>query len=251
VTTLAGDLRASIKGESMADQLSIKKIGSAWHDRFTILLDIAFERALARESEVSDHVLSLPGMSGKCYRMFINNLVRLVYKPRYLEVGSWAGSTACSVIEKNVVSVLCIDNWSLFGGPKDAFFSNVESVRDNRVQFRFIESDFRAVDISEIGAFNIYLFDGPHEERDQYDGLALYDAALDDDLFFIVDDWNWPNVRKGTVNAIRDTGFNIDFVIEVRTTQNNEHASIHGAAGDWHNGYFLSKVSRRNRRYSG
>jgi hypothetical protein len=231
----------------MLDRLSIKKAGTPLHDQFTMLLQLAFDRALALESEVSNRVLAIPGMSGKCYRMFINNLVRVVYKPRYLEIGSWAGSTACAAMEKNTVSVLCIDNWSEFGGPKDAFFTHVNSIRDERIDFRFIESDFRKVDVSTIGRFNIYLYDGPHEERDQYDGLALYDAALDDDLFFVVDDWNWPYVRQGTLNAVRDTGFNVDFAIEIRTTQDDTHPEIHG--GDWHNGYFLSKLSRRKRLY--
>jgi hypothetical protein len=43
---------------------------------------------------------------------------------------------------------------------------------------------------------------------------------------------SWPDVRSGTVNAIRDTGFDINFAIEIRTTQNGQHAEVHGA--DWH-----------------
>ena len=35
-------------------------------------------------------IYSIDGMSGKKYRFFINNLVRTVANPRYLEVGSWA-----------------------------------------------------------------------------------------------------------------------------------------------------------------
>jgi hypothetical protein len=228
----------------MPNDLSIKKTGAPFHDQLTVLMQIAFDRALARESEVSDVTLRIPGMSGKCYRMFINNLVRIMHKPRYLEVGSWAGSTACAAMDRNITTVLCIDNWSEFGGPKEAFFNHVNAVRDDRIDFQFIESDFRKVDVSSLGKFNIYLFDGPHEERDQYDGLALYAGCLDDDFIFIVDDWNWPYVRRGTLKAIRDTGFKADFSIEVRTTQNDEHAEVHGEAGDWHNGYFISKLSR-------
>lgn len=233
----------------MVDRLSIKRSGCASHDEFTILLQLAFDRAVALESEVSDHVISLAGMSGKGYRMFINNLVRLVSKPRYLEVGSWAGSTACAAMEKNVVTALCIDNWSEFGGPKDAFSANVNGILSPNISFRFIESDFRQVPITEIGQFNIYLFDGPHEEQDQYDGLFLYNAALDDDFFFIVDDWNWHAVRSGTLKAIRDTGFNIDYSIEIRTTQDNTHPIVAQQDSEWHNGYFLSKLSRVKKRH--
>lgn len=234
----------------MVDRLSIKRRGVPNHDEFTMLLQLAFDRALALESQVSDHVLSLQGMSGKCYRMFINNLVRLASKPRYLEVGSWAGSTACAAIENNSVSALCIDNWSEFGGPKDLFAANIASVTTSQTNFRFIESDFREVKIGDIGRFNIYLFDGPHEEKDQYDGLYMYDQALDDDFFFVVDDWNWPGVRSGTFQAIRDAGFKIDYCIEVRTTQDDTHALLIQQESEWHNGYFLSKLSRVRKRYS-
>jgi len=56
----------------------------------------------------------------------------------------------------------------------------MERVRSPTVDFRFIESDFRAVDYSAIGRFNVYLFDGPHQEQDQYDGIMVARTALDD-----------------------------------------------------------------------
>lgn len=233
----------------MVDRLHFKKSGSPNNTTEARLIEIAFDRAMALESEVSEDVLQISGMSGRLYRMFINNLVRITSKPRYLEVGSWAGSTCCAAMDKNVVKVVCIDNWSQFGGPKDQFFENTGRIRNDNIDFSFIESDFRSVDVSTLGLFNIYLFDGPHDERDQYDGLALFDMALEDDLIFIVDDWNWLQVRDGTLKAIRDTGFSIDYSIEVRTTLDNEHGLVHGAAGDWHNGYFISKLSRVKRRY--
>jgi hypothetical protein len=232
----------------MVDTLSIKRMGSPYFDSFTILLHQAFDRALCLESEVSEKCLKLPGMSGKRYRMFINNLIRLVSKPRYLEIGPWAGSTACSAIDRNVVKVTCIDNWSQFGGPREWFLKNIGEFVTKDVDFSLIESDFRAVDVSKIGNFNVYLFDGPHEEQDQYDGLFMYEPALDDDFFFIIDDWNWRQVRDGTFRAIRETGFQIDYAIELRTTMDNEHGAVFGEAGDWHNGYFLSKLSRIKRR---
>jgi hypothetical protein len=180
--------------------------------------------------------------------MCINNLIRLVSKPRYLEVGSWTGSTACSAMDKNVVKMTCIDNWSQFGGPKDKFVENTNNFITKDVDFAFIESDFRAVDLSKIGKFNVYLYDGPHERQDQYDGLVMYESALDDDFFFIVDDWNWNLARYGTFDAIRETGFHIDYAIELRTTLDNEHAAVRNETSDWHNGCFLSKLSRIRRR---
>jgi hypothetical protein len=230
--------------------LSIKRTGSSSHDEMTVLLQLAFDRALALQTEVSDNTLRIQGMSGRYYRMFINNLVRLVHKPRYLEIGCYTGSTACAAMDRNIMSILCIDNWAEFEGPpiREHFLNHIKGVQTELTDFQFIESDFRKVDVSKIGPFNIYLYDGPHAEQDQYDGLALYNSCLDDDFIFMVDDWNWPYVRSGTFKAIRDAGFQIDYCIEVRTTQDGTHAELHG--GDWHNGYFLSKLSRKQRRFT-
>jgi len=233
----------------LTDRLIIKTRGNENNDELTKIMNLAFARALRLESEVSDYVASLIGMSGQLYRKFINNTIRMVSKPRYLEIGSWAGSTACAAMDKNCLKILCIDNWSEFGGPKVNFFQHVNAVKTPYCDFAFIESDFRSVDVSSIGLFNVYLFDGPHEEKDQYDGLALYDAALEDDFIFIVDDWNWQRVREGTLKAIRETGFNIDYAIEVRSTDDNNHPQVWGTGSDWHNGYFLSKLSRVKKRY--
>ena len=85
-------------------------------------------------------------MSGQKYRAFINNLVRSCPNPRYLEVGSWAGSTATAALSGNRASALCIDNWSQYGGPKDQFFQNIKKVLSEKIQFKFMERDFRSVD---------------------------------------------------------------------------------------------------------
>jgi hypothetical protein len=108
------------------------------------------------------------------------------------------------------------------------------------VDFNFIEKDFRSVDYTSLGHFNIYLFDGPHEELDQYDGIMVARPALDKSLVLIVDDWNGRQVRLGIFRAIRDSGYSISSSIEIRTTQDNTHPPVHGKNSDWHNGYFIA-----------
>jgi hypothetical protein len=184
-------------------------------------------------------VRQLEGMSGQRYRSFINSLIKRHPDARYLEVGSWAGSTAMSAMYGNSVKVVCIDNWSEFGGPKKLFMNNIDLVRSPSVEFRFIESDFRKVDYNALGRFNVFLFDGPHEERDHYDGIMIARIALDRRATVIVDDWNWPSVRVGTLRALYDARYSIETAIEIRTTLDNSHPSVAGENSDWHNGYFL------------
>ena len=227
----------------MSDRLSIKR-NTICDGLYAALLSNAFDRAMALDGKVSEKVLDLEGMSGRNYRLFINNLISSLPDPRYLEVGCWAGSTACSAMDGNRVTMLCIDNWTQFNGPKEAFFANVIATRTSLVNFYFLEADFRQVNYNTVGKYNCYLFDGPHAREDQYDGLMLALPALDDEFVFIVDDWNWEPVRDGTMQAIAAAGLKIKTSIDVRTTQHNAHPEFAGKHSDWHNGYFLSVLRK-------
>jgi hypothetical protein len=197
------------------------------------------------EFDTTQGIYSIAGMSGKRYRRFINQLVGSVNDARYLEVGSWAGSTLCSAIHGNKVWAVAIDNWSQFGGPKDAFIANVHRFKTAGSEVIFIESDFRKVDYRQMQrGFNIYLFDGPHTRQDQYDGLAMALPALDDRFVFIVDDWNWKPVRTGTKEAIEKCRLKVLYAAEVRTTLDETHTPVAGGKSDWHNGYFISVLEK-------
>lgn len=206
----------------------------------SVLIKQSLDLSLSNIGGPPDFVRAIDGMSGQKYRTFINNLVALTPDARYLEIGSWAGSTATAALYGNSVKALCIDNWSQFGGPKATFFANIERVRSPAVDFQFIEMDFRRVDYNSLGSFNIFLFDGPHTEQDQYDGIMAARSALDKTFVLIVDDWNWKQVRLGTFRAIRDAGYLIASSIEIYTTLNNSHAPVAGKNSDWHNGYFIA-----------
>jgi predicted O-methyltransferase YrrM len=204
----------------------------------------ALAAGLIGDSEIDPGVLKIPGMSGRCYRHFINNLVRATPGARYLEVGTWAGSTLCAAISNNRVSATAIDNWSEYGNPKALFEQHLAQFKTPEAQVRFIESDFRAVDFSALGKFNIYLFDGPHEYQDQYDGLDRALPALDEQFVLIVDDWNWEKVREGTRRAMQANRISSLYSIEIRSTLDNSHPVNSCELSDWHNGYFLCVAGR-------
>ena len=54
------------------------------------------------------------------------------------------------------------------------------------------------------------LFDGPHTKVDQYDGVVTAQAALEKSYVLIVDDWNWQQVRDGTLQALVKTNSRIE-----------------------------------------
>ena len=207
-------------------------------------VEAALKAALVNNGKVPAELLGLEGMSGQKYRLFINNLIGSIESASYLEVGVWMGSTLCSAIHGNKVRAVAIDNWSQFGGPTSQFLANLSRFKTAEASVSFLESDFRAVNFGALGRFNVYLFDGPHRSQDQRDGLVLALPALDNFCVFIVDDWNWEQVRQGTMAVIREAGMTVDYMAEIRTTLDGKHAPVSGSRSDWHNGYFISVLSK-------
>ena len=227
----------------MPDTLDITTIAVSPAADLAAVVQTAFEKALADDGKLSPAVLSMPGMSGKKYRRFINNLMESIPSPRYLEIGVWQGSTLCSALFENAITATCIDNWSQFDGPADKFFANLARFK-GKSRVSIIENDYRELNFGHIGAFNVYLFDGPHAYEHQFGAIMMADPALDPAFVLIVDDWNWEAVRRGTMDAIRKRGYHIDHMIEVRTSRDNTQPELRGQDSDWHNGYFIAALRK-------
>ena len=114
----------------------------------------------------------------------------------YLEVGSFTGaSTITAARARADLEVIAIDNFSQFGGPKAQFLENLRryGVHD---RVRLIEADYRDALAGTLPPIGVYLFDGPHEYLDQYEGLELGLPHLVDGALVIVDDTRWAHVTR-------------------------------------------------------
>ena len=163
-------------------------------------VESALRDAEMNTSLISSDIINMEGMTGTKTRHFYNNLLRMPHAT-YLEIGTWKGSSVCSAMYKNNATVICIDNWCAFGGPKNEFMENFNKYKgDNNATF--IEQDCFKVDVSSLPKFNLYMYDGEHTYDDQYKALTYYYDCLEDIFIFVVDDWNCPTVRRGTRDAI-------------------------------------------------
>lgn len=215
------------------DLTVVENLSNPLFDKIRHNLDLA----ITNQHKLTDQLLNLEGMSGKVYRKFINNLVGSFSNARYLETGSLKGSTVCAAMFNNACSVTCIDNWHWDW--KQEFIRNTNQFRSDQIDFQLIESDFRIVNYHNIGKHNIYLFDGPHSAKEQYDGVKLALPALEDNFILIVDDWNWKEVRDGTYSAITDCGLTVAGFVEIRSLR---YPEIGNQDSDWHNGYFIASI---------
>jgi hypothetical protein len=213
-----------------------------WDSPKTKILEQALSLAEQGDHKLPHDLLTMTGMSGTKYRIFINQLVGLTADARYLEIGSWQGSTACSAAHGNKVKVTCIDNWYQGDGIKNAFLTNAKKYMTEGVEFFYEHNNFYDVDYTDIGRYNIYMFDGPHEKEDQYQGLKLAQPALDDVFTLIVDDYNSSLVIDGTQEALRDLNLQVVASVTVKTS-NNPYLS----RSDWHNGYYIAVIKKDNK----
>lgn len=196
---------------------------------FTMMLETQVDRAIHRAnlgvSGLNEAVLDIEGMSSPKVRHFLNNLTSFP-TCRYLEVGSWKGSTFISALYNNQFydAAWSVENWSEFGGPKVEFHRNVELFLPRTNKFKLIEADFAMLNPTEHGIsdVNVYFYDGSHDERSQYLALTQLHHVLTDQFIFVCDDWNHEPAREGTFKAIDALKLEIHQVWELSAAYNGD-----------------------------
>jgi hypothetical protein len=175
----------------------------------------------------------IEGMSGQSFRALLSLLFK---KPNrsFLEIGTWKGSTFCSAIYGNELEATCVDDWSEFGGPSRVALRNISKRGNNMSRISIVNRDFRKVSFQDFlqRETDIYFFDGPHTEGDHFDGAFLIGNLKFRSLLFIVDDWNWDQVRQGTLRGLESLNVKIVSKKEIFTSPKK-----FGRFSRWHNGY--------------
>ena len=223
------------------ENLNLEK--SEKFEKFRNQIILSLKKTELYQSNINSKIISMEGMTGKKTRHFYNNLCSMD-DTRYLEIGSWKGSSLCSAMSNNEITCLAIDNWKFLGGPKSDFIHNFNEYKGSNNAY-YIENDCWEVDISNILAlskFNIYMYDGNHDKNSHYKALQHYIKCLDDIFIYLVDDWNWEKVRKGTEDSIKDNKLNILYQKEIFT---DHDPGIQKSTNDWHNGisiFILEKI---------
>ena len=211
-------------------------------ESYKALIERSFQNAENHTSKITSDIISMEGMSGTKTRHFYNNLLN-TEDARYLEIGTWKGSSVCSAMCGNKANVVCIDNWSEFGGPKDEFLANFKKFKGNN-NAQFIENNCYNVDVSVLPKFNIYMYDGNHTNQSHYNALLHYYNCLDDIFIFIVDDWNWKDVRDGTVDSIQKLNLKVMYEKEIRLTWDNSVTPEPELSKNWWNGIYVAILQK-------
>lgn len=233
---------------------TIKKEKYADHELIPVI-ETCLEQAIAGNSGLPQRCLDINGMSGHVYRRFVNNYIRTALEnPRYLEVGTWQGSTLCAAIGGiENIEAIAVDNFTLGGASLSQCKINVDIAKTESAKVEILDMDFRDFDFTNKGKFDVYFYDGNHAEQFQCDAITRCPPIIDDVALIIIDDWNdWPthftgefdgqtyysHIKVGTYRGFKESGLKILYKIEVETGENPFGVS------DWHNGYGIFLVSK-------
>ena len=210
----------------------------------------AMEEAREGRSALPASVLEMEGMSGTKTRHLYNNICRWA-GTRYLEIGTWKGSSFVSAMWGNLnANATVIDNWSEFGGPRDEFDANTTlHLGVDRASLDVRDEDcFALSEPLRDAAYNVYLYDGAHDFESQRRAITDVWHALTDECVIIVDDWNDADVRSGTLQGLRDVavqhGFYKTISLCIRLTYDNTHTPLDEAAVDFWNGVGVFVVDK-------
>ena len=213
---------------------------------YTDLIKQSIEAAERGESRLTKEVLELDGMSSNKTRHFFNNIITPT--SRYLEIGTWKGSTLISALFENDPEFhIAIDNFSEFTGPRLDFHNNCRQLLSYGNRANFLDAGCFDIDPKDFGINNIntYFYDGKHDYEDQYKAITHYYDVLANEFILIVDDYNWPQVQAGTLDALRDKQVEIKYMkhlpANTTTIQSENGPMTFGDKELWWNGLLVAR----------
>lgn len=221
-------------------------------DKIQLIKD-AIEKADRFESKLSQGAIEVPFLGSLKIRALLNNLGAI--SKRYLEIGSHKGGSFCSAIYNNynLETFIAIDNWKSdeLNNEKafDIFLENADRFSPNPINLAVIKSDCFAVDLNGeyapyLSNFDLYNFDAGHSYAEQKEALIYYKDVLADEFIYCCDDWQYGQVKEGTLAGIREGGFEVIFEQELLNTEpytEDEHRNE-----EWWRGYAVFLLKKKS-----
>jgi hypothetical protein len=183
------------------------------------------------DSKISEKTKNLPGLTSEKVKHFINNLCELP-DCKYLEAGVFQGSIFAAAVERNDLVATAIDNFSESsiiptdsnvninsekGNNKEIFLRNIKDLVLNK-QVNIIDSNVFETDLNKISLkSNVIFMDIEHTYESHYNFLNKFYEKIDNTFVYIVDDWNWLQVRDATFKSIEDLKLKTLFKEEIFT----------------------------------
>ena len=166
-------------------------------------------------------ILKMPRMSTFAIGAIINKGVSVMSPAScFVNVGVWHGFTLLAGLAGNAEKTcIGVDNFSEFGGPREWFLREFD--RRRGPNHFFYDMDYKAYFSSKhVGPIGMYLYDGEHGYENQLEGLRVAEPFFSDGCIVLVDDTNWEEPRRATLDFIAGSRSRYEILLDQRTAQN-------------------------------
>lgn len=194
------------------------------------LIETAIENAIQRKSKLTDEALRVPMLGSLQIRHLLNNLGSLA--THYLEHGVHKGGSFCSTVFQNelltatAVDCFASDATNLVDPAQPIFMNNAERFLHPDTKFRLIVSDSFEVKPEQIQVgIDLYYFDGDHAYESQRKALTHFKENMAEEFVYVVDDYMLDDVKRGTMDGIKQAGYEILFEKELITNSEYDNDS--------------------------
>lgn len=208
------------------------------------LIESAIEKADRFDSKIKSlPAYEVPALASLKIRCLLNNLGEIA--TNYMECGVHRGGTFCSTIacNSNIKKAFAIDSWAsdhMDGQIHELqFLSAANSNISKDTELIVIKEDCFSVDLSKINeSIDMFLYDAGHSRYDQKNALVYYYPVLANEFIYLCDDWQFEQVKEGTMDGIKEMGFHILFEKELLTDKEYNNES-------WWRGYYVALLKKK------
>lgn len=166
-------------------------------------------------------LMKIPRMSTLAIGAIINYGVATMDPGQiFVNIGVWNGFTFLAGMAGNPgKTCIGIDNFSEFDGPRDQFLERFNKMKSEN--HYFFEMDYeKYFDEGQKGEIGFFIYDGEHSYRNQLKGLQIAEPYLSKNSIILVDDTNWEEPRKATMDFISSSRNHYRILFDKRTHLN-------------------------------
>lgn len=180
----------------------------------------AINKADRFESKLSAQAIMVPFLGSLKIRALLNNLGELA--THICDIGCHKSGSMSSMLygNNNIKSATAIDSWASDETNEDKaypqFLENTQKFKPAITELNVIVGDCWEIDLSLIpNKIDLYSYDAGHSRIEQRDALIYYKDMLADEFIFVCDDWAYQQVKEGTLEGIKDGGYEVLFEKEL------------------------------------
>ena len=199
----------------------MKKHNMEQHPFVDMILESINSSACA-VSNFDESTFDISGLSSNRVRHLLNSLCSNE-GIKYLEIGSYLGSTFCAAIEGNELEAYAVDNWATDNlqpaeNETEIERASYQDFKENAKRYkgdskvRIINADCKNLVPEDLNSkVNLVFYDGDHSYDGQLESLQTIKDLVEDTFILILDDANFAGVVESAEQFVRQNNFSILF----------------------------------------